>query len=556
MNYKLIKSFILVTILLAGCSTQRMEEKHKSNIAAMQKELAEAAQQVVPKKKDPLENSLKLLEEAAPAVEAEKEEDLTTCNLNVHRESPDSFFAMLSQAYDVGIVMDGDIKDPISINLPNVTIKNVMSALKETYGYASERTAYGYRIFKPRMETQIFMINYLDIDRKGETSTSVNPSRSGQRNNRNRGGVGGGQGRNNFQRSGSNVTTSMDSHFWDDLEKTINLLIDVPYVENDKKDDKKKSSDEKSEESKNRPSAVINRNTGIIVIRAYPKEMKKIREYLYRTQSTVKRQVILETKILDVELTDAHASGINWNQLRVMSAGKKSIDLNIGGRDSWNNQNFPNPLGLTLSKAGSFESVVNLLSDQGKVSVLSSPRISVVNNQKAVIKVGTDEFFSSGTSSNTTAGVGGNVTSSSVNLEQFFSGIAMDVTPQISANDEVSLHIHPVVSRVTSVTKTFESDGRTTELPLATTRVRETDTIVTARSEEVIIIGGLMENEVALNNNGLPFNDKTGVIDTLFGTKAANNANRELVILLKPIIVKEDTWAKELKKTMKRSFKA
>jgi len=561
---------------LTSCDTHRMDESHKKHMNDMQAVLKEGALQDAPENTASLLNaSLDFLEEALPKVDTDMVEDSVRCNLVVNQEDPSNFFSMLSQTYEVGMVMEKGIEEPITLSLSNASIKEVLDALKESYGLEFDRTSYGYRIFRPKLETKIFIINYLDITRKGTSSTSINPtqtSNSRSANSNATGSTGGSAGGNtggssgNYARSGSSVTTQMDTQFWESLEKTINLIVSNPTIPQAPAQDKETA--QKGDVAQtNTPSAIINRNTGLIVVRAYKDQLAKIQEYLYRTQLIVKRQVILEIKILDVELTDQYASGIQWNALGgKVFVSNSGFAINAAANNTGTGGTYPlitprngealaSTMAVTMTKGTTFNAVINLLSKQGKVSVLSSPRISVINNQKAVIKVGTDEFYSTDASSSATPnGIGAATQTSNLDLAPFFSGISMDVTPQISDEDEISLHIHPVVSRVENDLKTFTVNGQVTALSLAKTTVREADTMVSAKSEQVVIIGGLMENSIDIQNSGLPIKDRTGFLNSIFGQDGASKLNRELVILLKPIVVKNDTWAKEINKTMTSAF--
>ncbi len=547
---------------LGGCDSQRLDESHKKNIQDMQDALKEATKvPTAEETSDILSASLDILKDTGPKIDLDVAEDALRCNLVVNQEEPGNFFSMLSQTYEVGIVMDKDLSDPITLSLTNASIKEVFQALQEGYGYEFEKTSYGYRIAKPKLETKIFIINYLDIKRKGTSSTSINPAISINDSS-------GSSGVDN--RSGSQVTTEMDAKFWEDLEQTINLLLADTKVPAAAQQTPTSAAPESKDQSKDNaqginssaPSSIINRNTGLVVVRGYRDQLAKIQDYLYRTQLIVKRQVILETKILDVELSDQYATGINWSNLggSVFASNSKFSTNIASGQDitkispSNTGSAFGNAIALTATKGTTFNAVMNLLSYQGKVSVLSSPRISVINNQKAVIKVGSDAYYPTNTSSNAVASGGATTTGSSIDLTPFFSGISMDVTPQISDNEEISLHVHPVISRVESDNKQFTVNGVQTNLPLAKTTVREADTIVNAKSDQVVIIGGLMENNIDLDNYGLPVKDRTGILNGVFGQKGGSKVNRELVILLKPIVVKNDTWANEIKKTMQSAF--
>jgi len=156
-------------------------------------------------------------------------------------------------------------------------------------------------------------------------------------------------------------------------------------------------------------------------------------------------------------------------------------------------------------QSASFAALLTFLETQGDVRVLSSPRIATINNQKAVLKVGRDELFVTNITTNQTSS--GNTTTSSptVTLQPFFSGIALDVTPQIDDNGSVMLHVHPTVSVVTENAKPIDLGtlGRYT-LPLASSAINETDSIVRVRDGEIVAIGGLMQQESSLDRSGVP----------------------------------------------------
>jgi MSHA biogenesis protein MshL len=190
--------------------------------------------------------------------------------------------------------------------------------------------------------------------------------------------------------------------------------------------------------------------------------------------------------------------------------------------------------------AGDFDVVIELLRAQGEVQVLSSPRVATVNNQKAIIKVGSDEFFVTGLDSNTTTGASTS-TSQDVELTPFFSGISLDVTPQIDENANVILHVHPIVSDVQDQTKIVTVDSRQQVLPLALSSVRETDSIVRARSGQVVVIGGLMQQTDRDEDFGLPGLSSIPLIGNLFKQQRKSQLKSELVILLRPLAVNVDT---------------
>ena len=205
---------------------------------------------------------------------------------------------------------------------------------------------------------------------------------------------------------------------------------------------------------------------------------------------------------------------------------------------------------LDISK-NSFDMMVKLLSTQGNVQTLSNPRISTLNNQMAVIKVGSDEFFITDVSDTSTGTGVTPQTTQDITLTPFFSGIALDVTPQIDANGDVIIHIHPVVSRVQDQNKKFVVSGQPQDLPLALSEIRESDSIVRAKSGQLIVIGGLMENNTGELRAGTPFLSKTPILGALFKRTDQSSKKTELVILLRAIVVKNDTWTNQIKQSAK-----
>ncbi len=204
-----------------------------------------------------------------------------------------------------------------------------------------------------------------------------------------------------------------------------------------------------------------------------------------------------------------------------------------------------------IYKGTSFNAAIELLESQGDVQVLSSPRISTVNNQKAVIKVGTDEFFVTDVSTTTVTGTS-TATTPDVTLTPFFSGISLDVTPQINKSGDIVLHIHPIVSEVEDQQKTITLGTDDFTLPLALTTVRESDSIVRTKNQQVIVIGGLMQNKVKNRVNSTPFLGDIPLIGGLFRQTREAVVKSELVILLKANLVDGNYNQKQIQQIKNR----
>jgi len=213
-----------------------------------------------------------------------------------------------------------------------------------------------------------------------------------------------------------------------------------------------------------------------------------------------------------------------------------------------------NPAGAVFGLAlqtGSFAALLTFLESQGNVQVLSSPRIATLNNQKAVLKVGTDEFFVTNVTTTTTTTTAGSQTSPSVTVQPFFSGIVLDVTPQIDEGGNIILHVHPAVSEVTESTRVVNLGGGTPSisLPLAKSTVSETDSIVRVTDGNIVAIGGLMTLDVRDSRGGIP-----GLAeDSVLRNSNRTALKKELVILLKPtLIVADRNWEQDIEQTRGR----
>jgi MSHA biogenesis protein MshL len=210
-------------------------------------------------------------------------------------------------------------------------------------------------------------------------------------------------------------------------------------------------------------------------------------------------------------------------------------------------------MGLAF-QTSNFAALISFLETQGELSVLSSPRIAALNNQKAVLKVGTDEFYVTNVTSNVTFTGTTSTQSPTITTQPFFSGVALDVTPQIDAEDIITLHIHPSVSLVTEITKDLDlgSAGQF-RLPLASSNISESDTIVRVSNGQIVAIGGLMKEVQARERRQVPGIGDTPLIGSLFGNSGRSTEKSELVILVKPTIIKDyEDWRKDVLATKKR----
>ncbi|MBA1234383.1 pilus (MSHA type) biogenesis protein MshL [Stutzerimonas nitrititolerans] len=445
------------------------------------------------------------------------------------------FFLSLMQSAGQNLLVHPEVTGNITFSLSNVNLEEVLAAVRDSYGYDYRRTSYGYQIQPNQAITRTYDLNYLNVQRLGTTDTRVS---SGQVTSSDNTGVGVGGTTTSSTSStvnASQLLTSSNVDFWAEIREVIAMMIGA-------------------EEGN---QVVVNPQAGLLVVRAASADQQAVENFLRQAQRNLQRQVILETKILEVNLSDGFQAGINWSFLQ----GQKGISLG-GFATTAGGVNIPNiPLegpdgiggvfGATFD-FGNFEGVVQLLETQGDVRVLSSPRISTLNNQKAVIKVGTDEFFVTDVSTTTTSLAGGTTAPDlDITLTPFFSGISLDVTPQIDENDQITLHVRPTVSRVQDQNKSIQlgSADNVFNLPLALSTTRQSDSIVRARSGQVVVIGGLLENRNSNDDANVPWLSKLPFAGALFQQQRKSLEQTELVILMRPQVVNDQVWLDELRKS-------
>lgn len=491
-------------------------------------------------------------------------------NLSFSNAPAAQFFMGIVAGTPYNMLVHPEVTGNISANLKDVTLFEALDAIRELYGY--EYRVEGSRIYvKPlTLQTRVFQINYLASTRKGSSDIRVTSGSVADSVISNNGGAGGGSGSSqnnantgssgNAQQSltSSKITTSSNNDFWSELKASLDILAGS------------------GQEGR---QVVINPQSGVVVVRAMSDEIRNIAAYLKATQLSVDRQVILEAKILEVELNDQYQTGINWASFASLKSSPDSA-ASIGfvspgttlstTRQTTDGSSISAVTGINLGAsaraAGSlfglafqtanFSALLSFLESQGSVHVLSSPRIATLNNQKAVLKVGKDEFFV--TSLKTTPGVvsnGGN-TAPTVNIEvqPFFSGVALDVTPQIDESGNIVLHVHPSVSKVSTIEKTVNAGSAgSIVLPLASSVVSETDSIVRGQNGRIVAIGGLMRQSNSDDRSQVPGAGEVPLLGGLFRNTNQISQKRELVILIRPTIVDSDAdWEKDLLDSQKR----
>ncbi len=474
------------------------------------------------------------------------------------------------------MLMHPDVSGTLSVTLRGVTVTEALEAIRDVYGYDFKIEGRRIVVYAPTLQTRVFTINYPHALRIGNSElrvtsgTSVNNSTSGGAGNSSTAaGAGTGSGSSGGtgspgggaqQLMNSRVSTSSQTDFWTELADAVKGMLGNGPGRN----------------------VITSPQAGIIAVRAMPDELRQVSQFLKAAQIAVERQVMLEAKIVEVELRDGFQSGIDWSALR--NSGRYTGVMGSVGGGTANNvlingvttnvPGFPSGtpaalsdtvslpvgtgglFGLALATDG-FQAVLGFLETRGDIQILSSPRIATMNNQKALLKVGTDDFFvtsvtggSAGTAA-TSGSSGTPATAPTLGLTQFFSGIALDVTPQIDDANNITLHVRPSVTTVTEKTKQVDlgSIGNY-KLPLASSSVNESDTMVRIQDGNIVAIGGLMQMESNRTASGLPGSTDVPFLSSILGNRANSGRKKELVVLIKPTIIRNaEDWEAQTRRT-------
>lgn len=514
---RLVLVSALSSVVVLGCSGQSMLEDHEQSIHNMQSMVKQA------KIEDAARS--KLMTQALPdvvssALENSKDESSNHArfDIGVNKMPVRAFFTHLASLDKTNIIVSPKVKGQVTLHLRQVTLPDVLNAVSESYNFLIEKKSYGYKVVQQHFTTQIYSIDWLALSRSGSSSMNIND-------------VQGSLSQNSASSSDSDTTTTSTTtdtstassdvktsfgveNYWEEITSAITQIIQA----------------DGTVKGSGKSSVTVNKANGLLVVRATPAQQKLVKKYLHSLHNVNSKQVVIDARILEVNLTKDQKVGVSELGIPFLK---------------WTNSGTTSTLTYANSKSGTitnlkdFNNIINTLSTVGHVSILSSPRVSILNNQKALIKVGEDEYYSLGGTTTYLSSSSGNVDPiESNNLQSFFSGVALDVTPQVDSHNKITMHIHPIVSSVSTVQT--QVNGSTLDLPK--TKIRETDTIVRSKSGEIIVIGGLISEGSDLIHNKVPGYEK----HAFNSLRNDSYYKKELFILLRARLVNEKSWVKEL----------
>jgi MSHA biogenesis protein MshL len=442
-----------------------------------------------------------------------------------------------SREINANIVVDPKISGRVTIDLKGVTLEQVLDVICGQLGLEYKREGNLIKVFKPSLDTRIFYVDYITTVRKGKglATGGVGGRTTGSQQ-------GSGYGPNTGYSSNSDqsttgyseVSTADESDLWKELDKGLQSI--------------------KSPEG----TIIVHKSSNTILVKDYPAQIRRIAEYLELVTGSVQRQVLIEAQIVEVFLDDTFQAGIDWGYIQSLPqmsnlswglaskgvspwlgyTGSTNTSQGSSGGSSSNTQVQSIPGSILVKPFGgvfriggpdqivALNDIVEALSTQGDVNIISSPKISTLNNQPAIIKVAREDPYFQTTQ---TTVYGQSDTTTQVNFISI--GVILAVTPQIGADGTITLTIHPSVTDKVGEATSVQGD----KVPIVD--VRETDTVVRVNNRETILFAGLMQNKTTENVIAVPLLSEIPWLGYLFKHTSREVRKTELVVMLTPKIV-------------------
>jgi len=488
----------------------------------------------------------------------------------------DLLFALARDA-KLNVDVHPGINGIVTINAIDQTLQQILARIAKQVDMRWELDGPNLVVMPDSPFLRNYKVDYVNMARDVSGTVSINTSIASTSSSAT-GGAGAGGGGNN---SSTTVTSTAKNNFWESLEKNLKDILH----ESDKilPEGSSETVIERSDQqattgtgaqggsSSNRAggaatslagspnpaslqqqgttvvkrttfreaaSVIVNREGGVVVVRATARQHEKVQEYLDLVLATARREVLIEATIAEVTLKDEYTQGINWASLRSLRPNNPQAGFSM----------IQNPSGPTLATSTTgfllnyvapglgISATLSLLETFGNVKVLSSPKISVLNNQTAMLKVVNNiVYFNIKTDAAVTTGTTTFPPVQTATAQSVAVGLVMSVTPQINQNGLILLNVRPSISRVLD----YKTDPTNTLNTVPQIQTREMESMLRLSDGEIAVMGGLMSDELNNSTDAVPGLSKLPGIGTLFTSRNDTTSKAELVIFLKPTIIRD-----------------
>lgn len=500
MNRLLARLLVCCMVLISGCVPPHVSKEKPVE----KKAVAPQSQQ----RDIPLSVSERLVlpGEAGQTTRAKKEDVFSFEARGLDIKDALMLFARVNQ---LNIVPDSDLTGKVTVSFHNLPLDQAMAAILDSHGYYWKKQ--GVLITVHHMETRLFHVNYIRLTRSDKGNSNATVSTGGT------GGAGGGE-------AGSVSLEHEDKiNFWDELQDQLESMV-----------------------SKGAGNIVINRISGTIQVSDTHSKVEAIAEFLNQVNAAVHRQVEIQVEIVEVTLNSDQALGIDWSRVNPGQLGLNFVFstataiTNTAAGNAALPPTFNGTVTNNNARHGDVSAAINALKDQGDVKVISKPKIVTLNNQSAMIKVGTDRTFFKRTTQVTPSAVGLPLTNSTDTPQVVTEGIVLHVTPQISAENWVILDVSPVITRVASVSTAVDANGVVTSVA-PNLDIRQSASLVRVATGETVVLGGLIQDETSNNAREIPGLGSLPGVGKAFSSTYKSKRKKELVIFMTPHVIADDS---------------
>jgi len=458
---------------------------------------------------------------------------------------------LFSMARDAKINLDihDDIEGTVTLNALDQTLEQILERISQQVDirYALEENTLRIRSDKPYLHS--YKVDYVNISRESRgvvrVATNIGSTGQGSIGEQTAGGGSQGGSRNENNSSLTEVNLKSDNNFWDSL--THNIIEILTGAEDDSENQSSSSQSGKDDNN----DVIVNRESGIIMVRATFKQHREISRFIDLVLGNSKRQVMIEATIAEIQLSDRYQAGVDWSL--VASDPTSGVDILTNLRGSNLGQSPFSSLTLNDSLNGNQVSVtLRALEQFGDVQVLSSPKVMAINNQPAILKV-VDNIVYFEMDVDTSISETQSLTTFETEIKTVPVGFVMSVTPYINEHEVVTLNIRPTISRVIDSVEdpnpAFKNADVISEVPVI--QIREIESILTINSGDTAVIGGLMQDTVNDKSQGVPFLSNIPLLGSLFRYEDDLREKSELVIFIRPVVINHASLTGDLSEFQK-----
>ena len=463
-----------------------------------------------------------------------KREKLETYTVVVNQVPIRELLFSMARDADLNLDIDDDISGKITMNAIDQTLPKILDRLENQANitYRLQDGTLQVRADKPYLH--VYEVDYLNISRASggnvSVSTQIGGTSSGVQVEGSGSGNSGGSDSNN--KASSEIENESINTFWASITQNISGILEESGAK----------TDSASASSNN---IIVNKESGVIAVRATSKQQKLVSKFINQVVGSAQRQVLIEVTIAEVRLNNDYQAGVDWSVVSETAVVDGNTVLTKGGIQDVIGGSLGSTPFFQLATSGTINGnplniTLKALETFGDVKVLSSPKVMTLNNQTAILKVVDNEVYFTTDVNVVPGSVTANaLTTVDTTVYTVPVGIVMSVTPYIDGGDTVSLNIRPSISRIVSFVDDpnplLADAGVVSQIPVI--QVREIETMLKVSNSETAVIGGLMQDQVNKENQGVPILSSIPLIGALFSYTAERYVKTELVIFIRPVVV-------------------